>query len=234
LAKEETAMFKTFYTPFAVIAFLTTAAFAADAPQWRTIAEQSTVTFQNSAVSPQPIATNITSATVQTSASGDLRGGAFLISFDVTGLYIPAGMINEKDPEKIKAFNIQPLTATLSSTDIGSGNGGYMLQGDLKIGNIARPVIIPLKAEEGGNARIGRTLRLSGRIVINRPSFADTGMSWFGPGNVPVEFSVLSVANPVAEAAPVPSQPAGTATPAPTQRPVAPALPPNQIRPPSR
>ncbi len=228
-------MFKKLSAPLAVILFFTAsvfaAAFAADAPQWRTIPEQSSVTFQNSAISPQPIATNIASATVQTSTSGDLRGGAFLMSFDVTGLYIPAGMINEKDPEKIKAFNIQPLTATLSSTNIGSGSGGYTLQGDLKIGNIARPVVIPLKAEEGGNARIGRTLRLSGRVIINRPSFADSGMSWFGPGNVPVEFSVLSVTNPVVEAAP-------TTNPA-SQNPVnpppgAPALLPNQIRPPSR
>lgn len=230
-------MFKTLSAslaaPLAAILFFTAGAFAANAPEWRTIPEQSSITFQNSAVSPQPIATNIASATVQTSASGDLRGGAFLMSFDVTGLYIPAGMINEKDPEKIKAFNIQPLTATLSSTNIGSGSGGYTLQGDLKIGSIARPVVIPLKAEEGGNARIGRTLRLSGRIIINRPSFAASGMSWFGPGNVPVEFSVLSVTNPVAEAVPTTQNPA-TQAPAPNTRPVAPVLPPNQIRPPSR
>jgi|GEM_PF-6095267 len=231
-------MFKKIYAPLTALLFFTVAAVAAAAPQWRTIPEQSSVTFLNSAASAQPIPSSISNATIQTSASGDLRGGAFLMAFDVTGLYIPAGMINEKDPEKIKQFNIKPLTATLSSTNISSGSGGYTLNGDLKIGNRAHPVIIPVKAEEGGNARIGRTLRLTGRFNINRPSFAETGMTWFGPGNIPVEFSLLAVADPVAEPTPNAQQIPATQTPG-TQtrpgvaRPVDTVVPPNQFRPPS-
>jgi|GEM_PF-2392076 len=223
--------------PAVFFAALTTAAWimpaAAAAPVWQV--QQAEMTYRNSGLAEPEGALSGTAAQIGFDPKNP-RDGQFQLSFSTTGLFLPRAAMGTRDPDKLREMAMPAGTGTLTATRMERKGDTIAVNGTLTINEQSRPVVFNMGAVEGGH-EAGRSLRLTGQFVINRPNFATKEMGYVGPANIPVKFDILAVTEsaaeePSAENAPDASAAASDAAPQ-AQEPGTAAAPPAQNAPPA-
>lgn len=197
-----------YFLPAVLFTALTAAVWAtpasAAAPAWQV--QQVNMTYQNSGLANPEGALVGTTAQIGFDPQSP-EDGQFELSFSTTGLFLPRAVMGTRDPEKMKDVAMAAGTGTLTATRMERKGDTIAVNGTLTINGQSRPVIFSMGAAEGGNDA-GRSLRLTGQFVINRPSFATKEMGYVGPANIPVKFDVMAMTQPAAaEEAPAEAAP---------------------------
>lgn len=175
---------------------------AADPAAWQV--QQTSMIYQNSGMANSEGMLAGASARVGFDPKNP-EDGTFDMTFSTTGLFLPRDVMATRDPEKLQRMATAATEGTVTATRMERRGDGINVTANITINGQSRPVTFNMKtAEEGNDA--GRSLRLTGQFIINRPAFATKEIGYIGPANIPVKFDVMAMTAAAAPAEEIPAQ----------------------------
>lgn len=186
----------------ALITLSTPQAAAANAPIWQV--QQAGMMYQNSGMANPEGALAGASAQVGFDPQSP-EDGNFALSFSTTGLFLPREAMATRDPEKLQGMAMSATDGTVTATRMERRGDTIGVTATMTINGQSRPIIFNMNVAEAGNDA-GRSMRLTGQFVINRPAFATKEIGYIGPANIPVKFDITAVTQTAAPAEETPAQ----------------------------
>ena len=180
----------------ALVSLTTPATAVADTAAWQV--QQANMIYQNSGMANAEGMLAGTSARIGFDPDSP-EGGTFDMSFSTTGLFLPRDAMATRDPKKLQGMAAAASDGTLTATRMERRGDTIGVTANMSINGQTRPIIFNMTVAEGGN-EAGRSLRLTGQFVINRPAFATKEIGYIGPANIPVKFDVTAITQAAAPA----------------------------------
>lgn len=180
----------------AVISLTTPLSAVAAAPAWQV--QQANMIYQNSGMINSEGALAGAAAQIGFDPKSP-EDGSFELSFSTTGLFMPRDAMATRDPKKLQQMATTAGNGTISATRMERRGDTIGVTANMTINGQTHPVIFNMGVAEGGNDA-GRSLRLTGQFMINRPAFATKDIGYIGPANIPVKFEVTAMTQAAAPA----------------------------------